>query len=177
MGHFNLERQGGLPPLLLGTPRQGHLGTSRWENVSMGRAVDFGHVTSLSWSLFPYLGSENVGLVSTFQDCAVSGATSEVPRLPGFECGGPSDSRLVSRGMSLTCPLPTHSPLFQYNADKAIVDSGTTLLRLPQKVFNAVVEAVARTSLVSPQGADKSRRTPAHDPVLESTPVYVIVFI
>ena len=41
--------------------------------------------------------------------------------------------------------------LFQYNADKAIVDSGTTLLRLPQKVFNAVVEAVARTSLVSPQ--------------------------
>ena len=43
------------------------------------------------------------------------------------------------------------SPLFLYNADKAIVDSGTTLLRLPQKVFDAVVEAVARTSLVSPQ--------------------------
>ncbi|XP_074181218.1 beta-secretase 2 isoform X2 [Rhinolophus sinicus] len=36
----------------------------------------------------------------------------------------------------------------EYNADKAIVDSGTTLLRLPQKVFNAVVEAVARTSLI-----------------------------
>ncbi|XP_045758385.1 beta-secretase 2 isoform X5 [Mirounga angustirostris] len=36
----------------------------------------------------------------------------------------------------------------EYNADKAIVDSGTTLLRLPQKVFNAVVEAVARTSLL-----------------------------
>ncbi|TKC46002.1 hypothetical protein EI555_012544 [Monodon monoceros] len=35
----------------------------------------------------------------------------------------------------------------EYNADKAIVDSGTTLLRLPQKVFDAVVEAVARTSL------------------------------
>ncbi|XP_067595635.1 beta-secretase 2 isoform X2 [Pseudorca crassidens] len=35
-----------------------------------------------------------------------------------------------------------------YNADKAIVDSGTTLLRLPQKVFDAVVEAVARTSLI-----------------------------
>lgn len=31
------------------------------------------------------------------------------------------------------------------------MDSGTTLLRLPQKVFDAVVEAVARTSLVSPQ--------------------------
>ncbi|XP_039713845.1 beta-secretase 2 isoform X2 [Pteropus medius] len=36
----------------------------------------------------------------------------------------------------------------EYNADKAIVDSGTTLLRLPQKVFNAVVEAVVRTSLL-----------------------------
>ncbi|KAB0358575.1 hypothetical protein FD754_002731 [Muntiacus muntjak] len=36
----------------------------------------------------------------------------------------------------------------EYNADKAIVDSGTTLLRLPQKVFDAVVEAVARTSLI-----------------------------
>ncbi|XP_009998750.1 PREDICTED: beta-secretase 2 [Chaetura pelagica] len=36
----------------------------------------------------------------------------------------------------------------EYNADKAIVDSGTTLLRLPQKVFNAVVQAIARTSLI-----------------------------
>ncbi|XP_036707461.1 beta-secretase 2 isoform X2 [Balaenoptera musculus] len=36
----------------------------------------------------------------------------------------------------------------EYNADKAIVDSGTTLLRLPQKVFDAVIEAVARTSLL-----------------------------
>ncbi|NXW33970.1 BACE2 secretase, partial [Phaetusa simplex] len=35
----------------------------------------------------------------------------------------------------------------EYNADKAIVDSGTTLLRLPQKVFSAVVQAIARTSL------------------------------
>ncbi|KAI1241470.1 hypothetical protein IHE44_0004943 [Lamprotornis superbus] len=35
----------------------------------------------------------------------------------------------------------------EYNADKAIVDSGTTLLRLPEKVFNAVVQAIARTSL------------------------------
>ncbi|TRZ12679.1 hypothetical protein HGM15179_014438, partial [Zosterops borbonicus] len=39
------------------------------------------------------------------------------------------------------------SPL-QYNADKAIVDSGTTLLRLPEKVFSAVVQAIARTSLI-----------------------------
>lgn len=30
------------------------------------------------------------------------------------------------------------------------MDSGTTLLRLPQKVFDAVVEGVARSSLVSP---------------------------
>ncbi|KAM6293823.1 beta-secretase 2 isoform 2-T2 [Porphyrio hochstetteri] len=36
----------------------------------------------------------------------------------------------------------------EYNADKAIVDSGTTLLRLPQKVFSAVVQAIARTSLI-----------------------------
>ncbi|EMP31448.1 Beta-secretase 2, partial [Chelonia mydas] len=36
----------------------------------------------------------------------------------------------------------------EYNADKAIVDSGTTLLRLPQKVFSAVVEAIVHTSLL-----------------------------
>ncbi|XP_019380043.1 PREDICTED: beta-secretase 2 [Gavialis gangeticus] len=36
----------------------------------------------------------------------------------------------------------------EYNADKAIVDSGTTLLRLPQKVFTAVVEAIIRTSSI-----------------------------
>lgn len=46
-------------------------------------------------------------------------------------------------------PLSLLTSPVQYNADKAIVDSGTTLLRLPQKVFTAVVEAVARTSLVS----------------------------
>lgn len=32
--------------------------------------------------------------------------------------------------------------------DKAIVDSGTTLLRLPVNVFNAVVEAITHSSLV-----------------------------
>lgn len=32
--------------------------------------------------------------------------------------------------------------------DKAIVDSGTTLLRLPVNVFNALVEAITRSSLV-----------------------------
>lgn len=52
------------------------------------------------------------------------------------------------------------------------MDSGTTLLRLPQKVFDAVVEAVARTSLVSPQGADKPWRTPGHDHMLGGTTVY-----
>lgn len=36
----------------------------------------------------------------------------------------------------------------EYNADKAIVDSGTTLLRLPDKVFNAVVDGIIQTSLI-----------------------------
>ncbi|XP_068930958.1 beta-secretase 2 isoform X2 [Petaurus breviceps papuanus] len=37
----------------------------------------------------------------------------------------------------------------EYNIEKAIVDSGTTLLHLPPKVFNAVIEAVSHTSLIS----------------------------
>ncbi|XP_043853361.1 beta-secretase 2 [Dromiciops gliroides] len=37
----------------------------------------------------------------------------------------------------------------EYNVDKAIVDSGTTLLHLPQKVFDAVIEAISQTSLIS----------------------------
>ncbi|XP_061682555.1 beta-secretase 2 [Syngnathoides biaculeatus] len=36
----------------------------------------------------------------------------------------------------------------EYNLDKAIVDSGTTLLRLPVNVFNAVVDAITRSSLI-----------------------------
>ncbi|XP_069492148.1 beta-secretase 2 [Ambystoma mexicanum] len=36
----------------------------------------------------------------------------------------------------------------EYNTDKAIVDSGTTLLRLPQIVFDAVVGGITRTSLI-----------------------------
>ncbi|XP_051534494.1 beta-secretase 2 [Myxocyprinus asiaticus] len=36
----------------------------------------------------------------------------------------------------------------EYNTDKAIVDSGTTLLRLPANVFRAVVEAIMQTSLI-----------------------------
>ncbi|KAF7251049.1 Beta-secretase 2 [Varanus komodoensis] len=36
----------------------------------------------------------------------------------------------------------------EYNADKAIVDSGTTLLRLPENVFSAVVRAITETSLI-----------------------------
>ncbi|XP_076138975.1 beta-secretase 2 [Alosa pseudoharengus] len=36
----------------------------------------------------------------------------------------------------------------EYNSDKAIVDSGTTLLRLPVNVFNAVVDAISQTSLI-----------------------------
>lgn len=40
------------------------------------------------------------------------------------------------------------------------MDSGTTLLRLPQKVFDAVVEAVVRTSLVSARGPVRSGPRP-----------------
>lgn len=40
------------------------------------------------------------------------------------------------------------------------MDSGTTLLRLPQKVFDAVVEAVVRTSLVSARGPARSGPRP-----------------
>lgn len=36
----------------------------------------------------------------------------------------------------------------EYNMDKAIVDSGTTLLRLPVNVFTAVVDAIMRSSLI-----------------------------
>ncbi|MCI4390675.1 hypothetical protein PGIGA_G00125370 [Pangasianodon gigas] len=36
----------------------------------------------------------------------------------------------------------------EYNSDKAIVDSGTTLLRLPVKVFDAVVEAITQMSMI-----------------------------
>ncbi|CAL1571923.1 unnamed protein product [Knipowitschia caucasica] len=36
----------------------------------------------------------------------------------------------------------------EYNMDKAIVDSGTTLLRLPVNVFTAVVSAITRSSLI-----------------------------
>ncbi|XP_053561888.1 beta-secretase 2 [Bombina bombina] len=36
----------------------------------------------------------------------------------------------------------------EYNSDKAIVDSGTTLLRLPEKVFNSMVQAIIQTSLI-----------------------------
>ncbi|KAK7882900.1 hypothetical protein WMY93_029074 [Mugilogobius chulae] len=36
----------------------------------------------------------------------------------------------------------------EYNMDKAIVDSGTTLLRLPVNVFTAVVNAITRSSMI-----------------------------
>jgi len=38
----------------------------------------------------------------------------------------------------------------QYNYDKSIVDSGTTNLRLPRKVFQAAVKAIEAASSVSP---------------------------
>ncbi|KAG9486246.1 hypothetical protein GDO78_009027, partial [Eleutherodactylus coqui] len=45
----------------------------------------------------------------------------------------------------------------EYNLDKAIVDSGTTLLRLPDKVFNAVVDGIIQTSLLYIQSVVTSR--------------------
>lgn len=45
----------------------------------------------------------------------------------------------------LTCD----SCLLQYNYDKSIVDSGTTNLRLPKKVFQAAVKAIEAASSVS----------------------------
>lgn len=39
----------------------------------------------------------------------------------------------------------------QYNYDKSIVDSGTTNLRLPKKVFQAAVKAIEAASSVSPR--------------------------
>lgn len=41
----------------------------------------------------------------------------------------------------------------QYNYDKSIVDSGTTNLRLPKKVFQAAVKAIEAASSVSPRSA------------------------
>ncbi|KAG8450163.1 hypothetical protein GDO86_002698 [Hymenochirus boettgeri] len=49
-----------------------------------------------------------------------------------FEVGG--------ENLNLDCTV--------YNSDKAIVDSGTTLLRLPDKVFNSMVDAIVRTSMI-----------------------------
>lgn len=37
----------------------------------------------------------------------------------------------------------------QYNYDKSIVDSGTTNLRLPKKVFEAAVKSIKMVSSVS----------------------------
>ncbi|KAF7692718.1 beta-secretase 2 [Silurus meridionalis] len=44
------------------------------------------------------------------------------------------------RNLNLNCK--------EYNFDKAIVDSGTTLLRLPVKVFDSVVEAITQMSMI-----------------------------
>lgn len=44
---------------------------------------------------------------------------------------------------TLTSLLP------QYNYDKSIVDSGTTNLRLPKKVFEAAVKSIKAASSVS----------------------------
>lgn len=48
------------------------------------------------------------------------------------------------------CFLSLGLCLYQYNYDKSIVDSGTTNLRLPRKVFQAAVKAIEAASSVSP---------------------------
>ena len=55
------------------------------------------------------------------------------------------------------------------------MDSGTTLLRLPQKVFDAVVEAVARTSLVSSRDAEESRGTQVMTACWAASPCTLVV--
>ncbi|XP_064413281.1 beta-secretase 2 isoform X2 [Latimeria chalumnae] len=47
-----------------------------------------------------------------------------------------------------------HLDCKEYNAGKAIVDSGTSLLRLPNNVFDAVVEAIIWTSAVQTFSAE-----------------------
>ena len=44
--------------------------------------------------------------------------------------------------------MPPFVFLFQYNFDKTIVDSGTTNLRLPTKVFQAVKNKIAENTAV-----------------------------
>lgn len=48
--------------------------------------------------------------------------------------------------------LPTVPSPSQYNYDKSIVDSGTTNLRLPKKVFEAAVKSIKAASSVSGAG-------------------------
>lgn len=58
-------------------------------------------------------------------------------------------NHVTEENKNLSPPFFIHLlSISQYNQDKAIVDSGTTLLRLPVNVFSAVVEAISRTSLV-----------------------------
>lgn len=57
---------------------------------------------------------------------------------------------LAWRGAGLGYPLGhSSSRCLQYNYDKSIVDSGTTNLRLPKKVFEAAVKSIKTASSVS----------------------------
>lgn len=70
--------------------------------------------------------------------CFVTAAGASTFLLRGFGRG----ARLGSASRAfLLCP--------QYNYDKSIVDSGTTNLRLPKKVFEAAVKSIKTASSVS----------------------------
>lgn len=64
--------------------------------------------------------------------------------------GEPEQSGAGMAGSRAGIP-PGHSSsrCLQYNYDKSIVDSGTTNLRLPKKVFEAAVKSIKTASSVS----------------------------
>lgn len=74
----------------------------------------------------------------------------EIP-LSSCKAGMPTQAgpalRAWRRGRLPTVPSPS-----QYNYDKSIVDSGTTNLRLPKKVFEAAVKSIKAASSVSGAG-------------------------
>lgn len=67
-----------------------------------------------------------------------------MPTLAGHLAVKTHPSQLYLRKALLTLCSPS-----QYNYDKSIVDSGTTNLRLPKKVFEAAVKSIKAASSVS----------------------------
>lgn len=71
---------------------------------------------------------------------------------------GAAPGRTPQSAQPGTAVALTSGPLLslQYNYDKSIVDSGTTNLRLPKKVFEAAVRSIKAASSVS--GAKSGQR-------------------